>query len=352
MAECITVREPGNTVIQDLGRYRAARVGQMTGGALDRYSAEVANALVASDSSAPLLELLAADFAAVASTDLLIAVTGAPADVRADGLPCPRWEPFVWRAGTELTVRGIRDGLRVYLAVHGAIAAERLLGSCAPDSVLGFGHRLTAGSDIAVEVDGPTADHPHFRLPVLRFGARPAPFPAEWTIDVTDGPDAAEFADTGRRLFESPFVVGVDSNHIGLRLTPVDPAQPLPRRMARGEVLSRGVPIGAVEVPAGDQLLVLHRGRGVTAGYPVLAVVTAVGLSRLGQVRPGQRVLFRHVTIADAVRRYRAQQAAIERLRTRVAAAFAELRIPVHITPPTSGPPSGPANPQNHLEYP
>lgn len=352
MAECITVTTPGNTVIQDLGRYRAARVGQMTGGALDRYSAEVANTLVASAPSAPLLELLAADFGAVASTDLLIAVTGAPADIRVGGIRSPQWEPFVWRAGAELTVRGIRDGLRVYIAVHGAIAADRLLGSCAPDSVLGFGRQLTAGADIAVEVDGPTAEHPYFRFPLLRLGAVPAPYPGKWTIDVTDGPDAAEFGDTVRRLYATPFVVGVDSNHIGLRLTPADPAQQLPQRIARGEVLSRGVPIGAVEVPAGDQLLVLHRGRGVTAGYPVPAVVTAVGQSRLGQVRPGQRVIFRHVTIADAVRRYREQQTALERLRTRVAAAFAELRIPVHITPPTSGPLPGPAHPQNHLEYP
>ncbi|MEU1985266.1 allophanate hydrolase [Nocardia sp. NPDC019395] len=329
---------PGNTAIQDLGRRRASRVGQLTGGALDQYSAEVANTLVASAPAAPLLELLAADFGAVASTDLLIAVTGAPAEVRVGGIRYPQWEPFVWRAGAELTVRGIHEGLRVYIAVHGSIAADRLLGSCAPDSVLGFGRHLTAGANIAVEVDGPVIDHPHFRLPVLRFGAAAAPFPGSWTIDVTDGPDAADFGDTVERLYETAFVVGVDSNHIGLRLAPADSSGTLPRRITNGEVLSRGVPIGAVEVPAGDQLLILHRGRGVTAGYPVPAVVTAVGLSRLGQVRPGQRVLFRHVTIADAVRRYRAQQTVIDRLRTRVAAAYAELRIPVHTTPPTSGP--------------
>ena len=133
MAETITVTDGGNTSIQDLGRLRASRIGQLTGGALDQYSAEVATALVGAPRTAPLLELVALGFGAVASADLLIAITGAPADVRVAGVTRPQWEPFLWQAGRELTVRGIHDGLRVYLAVHGSIRADTLLGSCAPD---------------------------------------------------------------------------------------------------------------------------------------------------------------------------------------------------------------------------
>ncbi|MGY4098936.1 5-oxoprolinase subunit C family protein [Nocardia sp. R16R-3T] len=344
MAETITVTTPGITAIQDLGRRRASRIGQLTGGALDQYSAEVANTLVGSARTAPLLELVALDFGAVASTDLLVAVTGAPADVRVDGVGRVQWQPFIWAAGTELTIGGIRDGLRVYLAVHGRISANYLLDSCAPDPVLGFGRQLSAGANIDVEVDGPLLDHPHFRIPLFSFDiARPA-FIGSWTIDVTDGPDIAEFGSTATRLFETSFVVGDNSNHIGLRLNP-DGA--VPQRGSRTEILSRGVPIGAVEVPAGNELLVLHRGRGVTAGYPVLAVVTATSLSRLGQARPGQRIQFRHISIPDAVRRYRAQQAAIDRLRTRVTRAYRSLRIPLHTN--TFHPPR---HRLSHLEYP
>jgi allophanate hydrolase subunit 2 len=107
----------------------------------------------------------------------------------------------------------------------------------------------------------------------------------------------------------------------------------VPRRVATGEVLSRGVPVGAVEVPAGDELLVLHRGRGVTAGYPVLAVVTSTGLSALGQTRPGQSVRFRRRTVTEAVAAYRSQRADIDALRARVHAVFDVLRIPLHPLP-------------------
>ena len=50
----ITVVEPGLTSVQDLGRRDGARSGQMTGGALDQYSARMANALVASPPQAAL----------------------------------------------------------------------------------------------------------------------------------------------------------------------------------------------------------------------------------------------------------------------------------------------------------
>ena len=336
MAETITVTTPGISTIQDLGRRRASGVGQLTGGALDQYSAEVATALVGSPRTAPLLELAAMDFGAVASTDLLIAVTGAPADVRVGGVTRPQWEPFVWSAGDELTVRTIHDGLRVYVAVHGEIRAPYLLGSCAPDSILGFGRQLAAGDSVAVEVDGPSRDHPEFRIPLFHLDAARPSFGGNWTIDVTDGPDIDEFGATAQRLFDTEFEIGPNSNHVGLRLTPADRASPVPRRDNRTEILSRGVPIGAVEVPAGNELLVLHRGRGVTAGYPVLAVVTATGLSELGQARPGQRVRFRRVTISEAVQRYRRQRASIDSLRTRVAAAFHSLRIPLHTELPSS----------------
>ena len=168
------------TSIQDLGRHRGSRNRPGDGRRLDQYSAEVANALVGSARTAPLLELLAMDFSAVASTDLLVAVTGAPADVRVGGVARPQWEPFVWTAGEELTVRGIRGGLRVYLAVHGTTRRARLLGSCAPDSVLGFGRQLAVGESIAIDVDGPPVEPPHFRMPLFRLGARTAAFTGHW----------------------------------------------------------------------------------------------------------------------------------------------------------------------------
>ncbi|MDQ1049199.1 biotin-dependent carboxyltransferase family protein [Streptomyces sp. V4I2] len=322
MADTLTIRTAGIVTVQDLGRVGRSRYGLPAGGAADQHSARVANVLCGNDDRAPLLEITALDFACVPSGDILIAVTGAPADVTVGGVVRPQWEPVPVRAGETIRVTGIRRGLRVYLAVLGSFAADYLQGSCAPDTVLGFGPALRGGDELVLRTSCPPIDHPFSRIPLFRLNAPVLPFPTTWIIDVTDGPDRAEFGDTGRRLFDAPFTVSPRSNHIGLRLQ-----GDVPRRVTKGEVLSRGVPIGAVEVPAGDELLVLHRGRGVTAGYPVLAVVTATGLSALGQVRPGQTIRFRHRTLDQAVAAHRTQRGAVDALRTRVRTAFDALRI-------------------------
>ncbi|SNT09629.1 biotin-dependent carboxyltransferase family protein [Rhodococcoides kyotonense] len=332
MAETLIVDKPGISTVTDLGRRRASRVGQMTGGASDQYSAEIANALVASEPNAPLLEITALDFAVTPSTDVVVAVTGAPAEVRVGGVPAPQWEPVVVNAGATLSITGIHHGLRVYVAVHGVVRADTLLGSCAADSVLGFGRVLAAGDTIEIDVDSPPIRHPHFDIPVFRLGAPRPRFGDDWVVPVTDGPDIADFGETAHRLFDTEFRVGDASNHIGLRLAPPED-QDLPRRTATSEMLSRGVPIGAVEVPAGNELLVLHRGRGVTAGYPVLAVVTTIGLSLLGQARPGQKVRFSRTDISSAVTAHRRRQLDIEALRSRVQTVYTALDIPIHVGP-------------------
>ncbi|MDJ0392825.1 biotin-dependent carboxyltransferase family protein [Rhodococcus sp. G-MC3] len=342
MAETLRILQPGISAITDLGRRSAGSVGQMSGGALDQYSARIANVLVASPENAPLIELTALNFLAVPSTDLLISVTGAPAEVTVNDVRAEQWQPVVVPAGASLAVTGIRDGLRVYVAIHGSIRADTLMGSCAPDSVLGFGRVLGRGDDVQVDVDCPPIRHPHFDIPVFRLDAPRPKFGDCWVVPVTDGPDIADFHGTESSLFDQEFVVGNSSNHIGLRLSSSD-GHALPARVATSEVLSRGVPIGAVEVPAGHELLVLHRGRGVTAGYPVLAVVTTTGLDRLGQARAGHRVQFSSVGVASAVDAHRARSRGLEELRTRVGAVFASLAIPDHSSPIHTSPALAPS---------
>jgi allophanate hydrolase subunit 2 len=101
----------------------------------------------------------------------------------------------------------------------------------------------------------------------------------------------------------------------------------LPVRRHTDEVISRGVPVGAVELPPGDELLILHRGRGVTAGYPVLAVVTPLSLDELGQARPGDSVSFRRTTIEQAGQDMRSWRTRLDLLRRRVDSVFASLGV-------------------------
>jgi biotin-dependent carboxylase-like uncharacterized protein len=326
MSGILTVLGAGIAMVTDLGRSRGPALGLPANGALDQYSARVANILVGTMDTAPLIEVTAFDFSFSVDADAVIAVTGARMDVYVDDVPQRMWTPIFVRSGQRVELEGMVDGLRAYVAVHGSFDVPFLLDSCAPDTVAGFGSALVAGSAIALRSDTPPlAERAAVSLTPLLDTAVDVPyFGGDAVIDVTDGPDVDEFAGTVLRLFRAPFRVSAKSNHIGLRML-----GQLPVREASHEVLSRGVPIGAVEIPAGDELLVLHRGRGVTAGYPVLAVVTPVSLDTLAQVRPGQSVRFRHATLARAAADTRYWHDRIAILCRRVAAAYAAVGAPI-----------------------
>lgn len=321
--------------ITDLGRLRGPRFGLPTNGALDQYSARVANILVGNSELDPLIEVTAFDARFTVTSDALISVTGAEVQILVDEVERPSWEPVSLRAGQTVSLCNIRSGLRCYLAVHGSFDVPYLLGSCAPDTGVGFGSPLHESSSITLRrsTDVPVSDfwgESLFNLQVLRPEVG-----GTAVVDVINGPDIAEFSGTADRLFSEPYVVSPKSNHVGLRLH----GAPLPVRTSTEEKISRGVPIGAVEVPPGDELLILHRGRGVTAGYPVLGVVTTTSLDTLGQVRPGQEVKLRTVDIARARDDTRAWRAELTSLREKTAMAFSSLGLSQHLQPtaPRSG---------------
>lgn len=322
MSGQLIVRQAGNSAVTDLGRFRGPRYGLPVNGALDQYSARAANVLVGNEDNAPLIELTALDFRMTTTADLLICLTGASADLTVGGRAHPQWEPVSVRAGETVAVRGIRGGLRTYLAVHGSVDVPRLLGSCAPDSVVGFGTRLAEGTALKVQRPVAPIRQPYFDLPLFRLAVERPPSGGEVLVDVTDGPDIAEFGASADLLFSSEYTVSPRSNHIGLRL-----GGRLPERTSSGEVLSRGVPVGAIEVPSREELLVLHRGRGVTAGYPVLAVATSLGLDTLAQARPGDRIRFRRTTVAEATAAYRRSMLQLEGLRQSVNTVFGLLGL-------------------------
>jgi biotin-dependent carboxylase-like uncharacterized protein len=321
----ILVERSGLAFVTDLGRTTGPRFGLATNGALDQRSAKVANVLVANDLNAPLIEITAFELSLRVEAELLIAVTGAELSFTVNGYQRPQWQPVAVSRGDYVVIGPMTRGLRAYLAIYGSVEATYLLDSCAPDSAIGFGAALHPGEVLTTNIDSVRAVNPYLGVPFFNFEALPAPMLSMPLIDVTDGPDIDEFGDEAPHLFTKPYTLSPVSNHIGLRFA----GGPIPQRCTSDEKLSRGVPIGAVEVAHGDELLVLHRGRGVTAGYPVLGVVTASSLDTLAQVRPAQQVRFRRTDVATAVLCRRAENQKLRALAQRVGNAFTELGLNV-----------------------
>ncbi|MEE1801021.1 MULTISPECIES: allophanate hydrolase [unclassified Streptomyces] len=310
------------TTFQDLGRRDAERRGVPTGGAADQHSAVVANVLVGNARGATLIENLGGELALVPDADVLVAVTGAPAQVTVGDVPVDSWSPVVVPAGHEIRVRcDIGRGTRTYLAVNGAIAAETFLGSAAPDARMGFGQILTRGSKTLLETEfrgfprGVFAP-PLFRLPVPVLRCAEGP----WDIDVVESHGIHAIPGVREVIEASPYVVTARSNHVGLRLD-----GPVLHPDTDTEIVSHGVPIGALQIPHADELIVLGRYRSLTAGYPIVGVASRVSLPLLGQAGPGRELRFRWVDRETSLRTHAEREGEVRVLERAVARAFGAL---------------------------
>ncbi len=311
----LVVERANHAVIQDLGRFGFAFLGIPPNGASDQGAARTANVLVGNADWAPVVEVTGSDLEIVTTADLLIAATGAVEHVLVDGHPQPSWETLAVLAGSRLIVPFGGSGLRSYLAVNGVIAADRVMGSVAPDALIGVGHRLVAGDRLEIRtryVGLPPSTSP----PIFRLGAHRPTIASPAVVDAIEGPDLGRMR-AGRSCLDDIFQVLPQSDHVGLRLAGKRIDQTLST-----EIVSRGVPVGAVEVTPAGGIIILLRGRLVTAGYPVVAIVTSASLDRLGQVRPGDSVRLQLCDTKRARLKLADQQQARRRLAIRVKTAF------------------------------
>jgi biotin-dependent carboxylase-like uncharacterized protein len=271
------------TTIQDLGRAGLAHLGVPRSGALDVPALELANHLVGNPHDAAGLETTLRGCSFKTRVATVVAVTGAPTEVRVNGHVAPMAAPLVLAPGSTVEVGAARTGVRCYLAFAGGVTVAPVLGSRSTDTLSGLGPPpLRAGDGIPL---GTTWGEPSL-LDTVRLRRTTWD---EVTLAVTLGPRDDWFTEAAvRTLLSTPYSLSTKSNRVGARLA----GESLTRAEA-GELPSEGIVLGAVQVPADGQPLVFLADHPTTGGYPVIAVVDPVDLPLLAQARPGAAVRFR-----------------------------------------------------------
>ncbi|MHC9045592.1 5-oxoprolinase subunit C family protein [Microbacterium saperdae] len=326
MTTTIRMTEVGwRTTFQDLGRTATERLGVPRGGAADQGAARVANILVGNPQNAPLLESLGGAVAFTADTDLLVSATGSVESIMIDGCAVETGQPLALPAGAEVRVVAAETAARSYIAVGGTLQVSRFLDSAAPDQRMGFTQALAVGDEVGLSTAVTRIEQPHlgralFRLPVPVLAA-----PAQNdVVRIVDCAETDEIDGIRELLAESVYTVTNRSDHVGIRLD-----GPVRHPAHDQEILSHGVPIGAIEIPHSDELIVLGRYRTLTAGYPIVGFVTRRSQDLIGQARPGQELRFawtdRSSARAEALR-FEMELTALEAASM---SAFAALGLPV-----------------------
>lgn len=311
----VSIERVGYAVIQDLGRPGLGYLGISANGAGDQVSARIANVLVGNIESKPLIEVIASELIFVAESAILICVTGAADSVYIDDLPHNTYETLAIPAGSRIRITPSKFGQRTYLAINGNLLSEKILNSASPDAFLEFSQRLSSGAKISIETNFVDSNF-EIEFPVFRFAAQHRTFSNEFRLSATLGPDL-ERLKNGYESFNQKFEVLPQSDNVGMRLS----GNGLDLNSA-GEIMSRGVPIGAVEVPPSGELIILLRGRLVTAGYPVVAVLTRSSIDLVSQAMPGDQVFISIVDMESAKKELSEIEMQIRQLKSRVRNAF------------------------------
>jgi antagonist of KipI len=291
----IEVQAPGLlTTVQDLGRQGFGPVGVSPSGAADPISLRVGNRLVGNKEGAAALEMMLLGGTFIFPQGAIVALTGSDFgamldDVRVDVGVSGQVQP-----GQTLRLGPTTSGARCYLCVQGGIAVKRFLGSSSTHMLSGLGG-----------FEG----RPLRKGDVLRIGRTSKPFRSRKiaaqvserlrerkVLRVTPGPQVDWFSESSLRAFYAgTYRVGEQSNRMGLRLE----GAPVSQRGAR-EMITEGVSLGAIQVPAGGSPIILFVEQQTTGGYPKIANVISADLHRVGQLRPRDEIRFEQVTFDRA----------------------------------------------------
>lgn len=304
----IHVLNPGMfTTVQDLGRYGYGPIGVSPSGAADPIALRLGNLLVGNLESEAALEMTLLGGTFVFPDGGLIALAGSDFGPSIDGEPVAMWTAHRVQPGQTLKTGPTRSGARCYLCVHGGIAVKPLLGSASTHILTGLGGfegRPLKKGDVVPIGDARPAER--IVIPPKTIEA----LQPRKLLRATVGAQTDWFRpESVKTFFSSPYLVTEDSNRMGLRLE--GPALDTPHS---GQMTSEGVSLGAVQVPAGGQPIILFVEQQTTGGYPKIANIISADLPSLGQLRPRDEVRFEFVSPAYARTLIRDQESLIRSL--------------------------------------
>jgi antagonist of KipI len=286
----LRVLDPGlYTLVVDFGRPTARSLGVPVGGAADRFALALGNALVGNAANTAALEMTLAGPTIQAAHDLACVVYGAPFELTIAGRHLTTGYTFTLHGGEQLHVGGTREKMRGYLCVRGGVETGIVLGSRSGLQPLAAG----------AELQCPSATIPARCIqPAAAWNQRPN------TLRALPGPQAKWFP--ASNFYGQEFTVASESNRMGLRL------QGMPLVVPARELVSEPVCPGAVQVTRNGQCIVLGVDGQTIGGYPKLAQVISADLDKIGQLRPGDRIRFQLITLAEAELLFRQKQAELD----------------------------------------
>ena len=286
------------STIQDLGRLNFQRYGVSVSGAMDDFSARMANLLVQNSPNKAVIETTFSGIELEFLSDTFMAITGAQNDYFLNDHLIPLWTTIKIKKGDLLRGEYCSSGLRNYLAFAGGIQVPFIMGSYSTNLKGKFGgfegRNLQANDQLELldQIDCPLASLPTSDIPQ---------FPSEIELRVILGPQDYYFDDQGIQLFfSSMYEVTSESDRMGIRLS----GEKIPHKDS-ADIISDGINLGAIQIPGEGQPIIMMADRQTTGGYAKIGYVITSDIPKLAQASPGTKVRFKQISLAKGLEEYK-----------------------------------------------
>lgn len=289
----------GLATLQDSGRRGWNKFGVPTSGPMDWFAYEAANSLLDNPLNSATIELGLGEITFRALRNTTIAVTGAGFEVENYVWTFPLWTTFYVRAGWTVRVKKTSGGNWAYIAIAGGFDSPVIMNSRSTYLRGGIGSALKTG-DVLNSFASPKD--------LIKLAARDFPvdkfMPYSQTpiIEVIPAPQADWFTPEGIRTFyESEYTLSPSFDRMGYRLQ----GSSIEKAITK-ELISEGMTIGSIQIPADGQPIVMMADSATAGGYPKIANVVRTSLPLLAQCEVDvSRIRFRETKINDLQHRFK-----------------------------------------------
>jgi len=295
--------------IQDEPRSGLAHWAVGPGGACDVQSLQLANALVGNPLGAATIEITSSGPSLLFNQATCVAWVGAECEGIVNGQRIPGNRPTWLAKGSTLKFTALGPGYRSLVAIGGGFNLPKILGREGSHISADIGpKRLEKGDTLFLKnpqaplqsvflkalfkEDGlPSFPKWHIRSPFL-------PTDTTTPIHCLAGPHLSFLSIKERELFWSTiWTVSNQSNRMGVRLQ-----SNLKLKKDLPGIPSQAIAYGTIQFPPSQEPIVMLAEHQTTGGYPRLAEVIRSDLTKLAQLKPGNKIQLIPIDLEQADR--------------------------------------------------
>ncbi len=269
------------TTIQDLGRHGYQEFGVPYSGAMDMYSAKVANALLGNEAHKAVMEITMSGPTLEFHCDTYICISGAQMSPMLNTLDIGMNRPVRVKRGDVLSFGKLTTGFRSYLALLGGFKTEIFMESRSMYQGITAQRLLLKHDELPIESVSKDFLERHATIKV-----KSTHFTSSY-IEVFKGVEFDKLSAKQQKvLFTTAFSISKENNRMAYQL-----AEPLKNSLE--PIITSFVLPGTVQLTPSGKLIILMRDCQTTGGYPRVLQLKESSINILSQKFTGHMIRFK-----------------------------------------------------------